>query len=222
MLIILASRDDLAARWLADEWAADDAVVMTCEDLSSAGWELYVGDVDRDAVSIGGRRASSRDVQGVLTLLPSVTPYELPAIVEEDREYVAQEMMAFLLAWLDALGPRAMNRPTPFCLMGPHWRRERWVAAARELGLQTAPTSATTVSLSAVTVVVDRAFSQDGTAAPAARQVAAVQLASAAGADLLTVHFTADDEVANAGLWPDIRTAAVRSAVRDRLLRAAA
>jgi len=203
VLIILASRHDLAARWLADEWADAGAAVMTCEDLSCRGWQYDVSAPDRTSIVVGGRRAAQSDVLAVLTRLPSVSPGELPGIVEHDREYIAQEMMAFLLAWLAALGSRAVNRPTPYCLMGPHWRQERWVKVARELGLPTAP-------------AVRRAV-----AGTVPQHDAAVRLAHAAGAELLSVSFTNDDAVVDAHLWPDLGVPEVRAAVRDRLLRVA-
>jgi hypothetical protein len=228
VLIILASRHDLAARWLAVEWADDGGAVMTCEDLSCAGWQHSVCEPDRGTIVVGGRKTRTSDVRAVLTRLPSASPDELPGIVEHDREYVAQEVMAFLFAWLAALGPRAVNRPTPYCLMGPHWRQERWVKAASELGLATAPmtrraayetTTASSIAVTSVTVVAGRAFAPDGSAARAPFGDAAVRLANSAGAELLAVSFTKDGAVVDAHLWPDLGPPEVRAALRDRLLR---
>ena len=230
MLIILASRHDPTARWLADEWTGHGAALLTCEDLSSGGWEHDVSAPQKGRICVGGHAVAQSDVRAVLTQLPSVSTAEIPGVVEYDREYVAQEMMAFLIAWLAALGPRAVNRPTPYCLMGPHWRQERWIKTARELGLPTSPMArhaaprGTSPAPSApeaasVTVVGRLAFSADGSPAPASQRDAAVRLASAAAADLLAVRFAEDDAVVDAHLWPDLRVAEVRAALRDLLLR---
>ncbi len=230
MLIILASRHDPTARWLADEWTADGAALLTCEDLSCGGWEHDVSAPQKGRICIGGHVLARSQVRAVLTQLPSVSPAEIPGVVEYDREYVAEEMMAFLIAWLAALGRRAVNRPTPYCLMGPHWRQERWIKTARELGLatsrmarhtaprQTSPAPSAPEGTS-VTVVGPLAFSADGSPAPASQRDAAVRLATAAAADVLAVRFTEDDAVIDAHLWPDLRVAAVRAALRDLLLR---
>jgi hypothetical protein len=232
VLIVLASRHDLTARWLADEWACDGAAVLTCEDLSRAGWEHRVSAPRSGTASVGGRKVANADIRAVLTLLPSVTPEELPGIIESDREYVAQEVMAFLLAWLAALGPRAVNRPTPYCLMGPHWRRERWAKVAHDLGLPTAPMSraaalgtladASQVAVSTVAVVGAAAFAADGSPAHGLQGDAAIRLAQAAGAELLAVRFSAEGTVVDAHPWPDLRLTTVRAALRERLLRAGA
>jgi len=231
VLIILASRHDPTAPWLADEWAADEAAVLTCEDLSCAGWEYDVAAPERASIVVGGRSVAQSAIRAVLTRLPSVSPHELPGIVDEDRDYVAQETMAFLLAWLATLGSRAVNRPTPYCLMGPHWRPERWVKVARDLGLATVPVTRkaapgvpparASYDLTSVTVVGARAFLSDGSPPSQPQFDAAVRLARAAAADLLAVQFTADDAIADANLWPDLRVTAVQAALRDHLLRAA-
>jgi hypothetical protein len=230
-LIILASRFDPIASWLASEWAPHDAALLTCEDLSHAGWVHRVSDPSAGQVAVAGRVLPTASVRAVLTLLPSVAPTELRTIVEHDREYVAQEIMAFLLAWLGALGARAVNRPTTTCLMGPHWRQERWVRAARELGLPTmaverrvalgASPTATAMATEAVAVVGERAFAEDGSPAPPFRHDAAVRLARAAHADLLAVRF-AGDAVVDARLWPDLRLSPVRAALCEHLLRVGA
>ncbi len=231
MLIILASRHDPTARWLADEWAGDEAAVLTCEDLSCAGWEHDVAAPERGSIVVGGRRVAQSGIRAVLTLLPSVWPHELPGIADEDREYVAQEAMAFLLAWLAALGPRAVNRPTPYCLMGPHWRAERWLKVARELGLATVPVTRKVApgalptqppaDSTTVSVVGPRAFLSDGSMPSQTQCDTAVRLARAAGAELLAIRLTADNAVVDAHLWPDLRVTEVLTALRDQLLRAA-
>jgi hypothetical protein len=55
--------------------------------------------------------------------------------VEEERAYVAAEMMAFLVAWLASLNHIVLNRPSPLNLAGPGWCPERWLREARGVGL---------------------------------------------------------------------------------------
>ena len=228
MLIVLASRHDPTARTLSAEWAEDEALVVTCEDLSQPGWQHWVPHQDRGSAVIGGRTIARSKISAVLTRLPSVSEDELPSILPADRSYVAQEVMAFLVSWLASLGPRVVNRPTPFCLMGPHWRAERWVKVACELGLRTAPFARRAEfgrphphpdrrPLHSVTVVGNQAFCADGSPAQGVPRQAALRVAHTAGATLLAVRFNEEDALVDAHLWPDLPVGAVRDAVRDLL-----
>jgi len=133
MLVILATRHDQACGRLVADWAGH-ASLLTCEDLSVRGWRYCPGG-EMGASVVGASPARARDIEGVLTRLPRVDESELGNIVPGDRGYVAAEMTAFLAAWLSDLRCPVLNRPTAACLMGPHWRRERWVLTAAKLGI---------------------------------------------------------------------------------------
>lgn len=100
MLLILAGRNDQAAGALRERWSAHDARVLTCRDLSTAGWRYSPGEPRASRVVAGGERIPVTEIEGILTRLPSVTADDLPHIAEEDRGYVAAEMTAFLTAFL--------------------------------------------------------------------------------------------------------------------------
>jgi len=78
-------------------------------------------------------------ILGLVTLLSGVSLDELPHVALVDREYVASEMTAFLLAWLSSLGSRVVNRPTPLCLSGPRLHPEQWARFAASAGLSVRP-----------------------------------------------------------------------------------
>ena len=78
-------------------------------------------------------------LHGMLCLLPAVHPGELPHIEAGDREYVAAEMTAFLIAWLTSLPCPVLGRPTPLSLTGPHLRQEQWLHEAVRAGLPVRP-----------------------------------------------------------------------------------
>jgi hypothetical protein len=225
LILIIANRFDLAARKLADNWRADDARLLTCEDLSIAGWRHYVASKSRDAqVMIGGFALSSREISGVLTRLVCVWEQELVHIVAEDRSYVAAEMSAFLMSWLSALDCPVLNRPVPGCLCGPCWRPEQWASAARQAGMRVRPvqrhvrsgqdSSLQTAPLgpTAVTVVGHSVFGE----ADASLRTQARHLADIARVDLVRVHYTGGEEGAyfsGADLFPPITDDEVGTAI---------
>ena len=133
MLVVLATRHDQACGRLIADWAGH-ASLLTCQDLSARGWRYCPGGEVGSSV-LGGRLARTREIEGVLTRLPHVDQGELGSIVPGDRRYVAAEMTAFLAAWLSDLRCPVLNRPTAVCLMGPYWRREKWVLTAAQLGI---------------------------------------------------------------------------------------
>jgi hypothetical protein len=205
VLVVLAAPDDDAARALVARWGRDRAGLLTSADLSRAGWhhELGTSGTGRSTAVVDGRLVETEAIAGVLTLLPCVLPHELDQIVPGDREYVAQEMTAFLLAWLVQLRCPVLNRPTTTSLAGPSWPVERWRHLAAHAGLRAVPirrlagpaASVGTEPASAVasvTVVGDCCVGDaPALAAPARR------LAEAAGAQLLTVYFDRADASAS-------------------------
>ena len=117
MIVVLASRHDRACGRLVADWAGH-ASLLTCQDLSVRGWRYGPGGV-ADAAVLGGRLTRAGEIEGVLTRLPRVDQSELGHIVPGDRGYVAEEMTAFLAAWLSDLRCPVLNRPTATCLLGP-------------------------------------------------------------------------------------------------------
>jgi len=127
-----------------------------------------------------------------------VFPQELTRITPADREYLAKEMMAFLVSWFLTMKCPVINRPTPVCLTGPAWRVEQWTYAAAQIGIPVekaqrhvvmgsdnfeppSPASSTTV-----TVVGHRCFG-DVEEKLCERSV---KLAKAAGVTLLNISYS--------------------------------
>ena len=199
MLLVFAGPHDQTAQALVRRWRNHDARLLTCRDLSNAGWRYYPHDLQASRASVGGQVVRFSEIEGVLTRLPCVTPHELPHIINAERNYVAAEMNAFLIAWWSSPLFSVVNRPTPLCLMGPNWRPEQWLHAAARAGLRTSRSTsfiklqpstrqATTAAASGVaaTVVGSHCFGaiDEDLAARACR------LAELAGVELLTVQFS--------------------------------
>lgn len=169
MFVVVASRHDKAAEALVTRWAAKGASLMTCQDMSVAGWRHYLspafeggemgigGEGDGEKLSppdsqplnansqqdslavVGGQVVAVEQITGVLNRLPFVFEQELFHIVPEDRTYVGTEMNAFLISWLSRLKCPVLNRPTPSYLLGPSWRPQEWIYAAAQLGIPVRP-----------------------------------------------------------------------------------
>jgi hypothetical protein len=221
IVLLLASRRDAPAARLAAREADAGVRLMTPHDLSHEGWTFRLADPAGATGVLAGRPLRAAAIAGVVTRLASVTEDDLPQIAPEDRGYVAAEMNAFLLAWLTSLACPVVNRPTPQCLSGPHWRQERWVIAAERLGIPARPVvrrasdgigPAAPRSGHVVTVVGSRHFGADD----AALAERAHALAEAAGAELLAVEFDGprrDARFVDASLWPDLRDGAIADAM---------
>lgn len=227
MLLVFAGPHDQTAQALVRRWRNHDARLLTCRDLSSAGWRYYPHDVEASRASVGGQVVRFSELEGVLTRLPCVTPRELPHIVNVERSYVAAEMNAFLIAWWSSALFPVVNRPTPLCLMGPNWRPEQWLHAAARAGLRMSPSASfiklqpstrqatnATASGVAVTVVGARCFGaiDEDLAARACR------VAELAGVELLTVQFSGsrlDADFLGAYLGADVSQNDVADALLD-------
>lgn len=228
MIVIVANQWDQIPKSVASRWAALGVGVLTPQDLSVAGWHQSSGSMDGDTAIVEGELVPQKEVTGVLTLLPCVFEEELVDIALPDRRYVAAEMTAFLLFWLSRLQCPVLNRPTPTCLSGPYWRREKWVHVAAQAGIpvqpvhrRAAPTGSSTEGEflpgpATVTVIGGRVF---GEAEPALRRQAQC-LADLAGVDLLAVQFSSPERGArfvSADIFPKLSEERLADAVLEYL-----
>ena len=212
VLIILAKQQDGDAVWLADHWQSHNAVLISPSDLSKSGWSLRLATSNKSKICAGYRQITNKEIDGVLTLIPRVDSEDLDHIVPSDRQYVASEMSAFLLAWLSSRSCPVLNRPTADTLGGPGWRVEAWVHFASELGIPVSAIRRSTSrcigdakdqSLCEITVIGDECF---GNPIPQLYDNARI-LAKAAGTDLLTVRFANSEPnstFVNANPWPNL------------------
>jgi len=227
MFLIVASERDHAARVLAERGAGRGAVLVTSRDLSASGWRDGLGRSARGVAVVNGRRVSARRVAGVLTRLAAVDARELTHIAPADRGYVAHEMTAFLASWLAGLACPVLNRPSPACLAGPPWRRERWVHEAarlripirqvhRSVSLDASDAPPVAPARETITIVGERWFGRaDASLAQAARR-----LATAAGVELAAVHFSSarrGARLVGADVWPDVASPEIGEAVLEYL-----
>lgn len=206
MIVVVAPRLDPAGQDLVESWAAFGAALLGAEDLTSPGWVFDVADPGTGTAVVEGRAVPVEAICGVVTRRPAVLAEELRVISADDREYVAAEVNAFLLAWLAALPCAVVNRPTATSLCGPAWSPLRWAATARRAGV---PWNGE-VAASGRDVVVCGAQvvgAVAGWEAPAARA-----LARAAGASLLGLRVV-DGAFAGASVMPSLADPEVRDAM---------
>jgi hypothetical protein len=154
---------------------------------------------------VEGQVVQTRQIEGVVSLLPWIGPQDLPGIHPEDQEYVAAEMSAFLLAWLSELSCPVLDRPSPSSLSGLGWRREQWIRVASRLGIPTAlPDDASThgapvLSGRPVTVLDGQPV---GGCQPAEGEAAAT-IARAVDVRLVTLSFVGTEQApVFEGAWP--------------------
>lgn len=228
MIVIFASRFDKSASSLAERWKHYDASLLTCNDLSVSGWRHFFNDERTNFAVVNGRVVKVSDIDGVLIRWPGVFAPELTQIAANDRDYVASEMVAFLVSWFTSLNCPVINKPTPVNLVGPAWRLEQWTHAAARLGIpvKTAQRhvvrdvvdveSAPEQAVAAVTVVGDRCFGDVDQLLLDQSQ----QLARAADVSLIKVRFSGPEAgsfLAGVDLVPDLTDEAT-DAVLDLLI----
>ena len=223
MLVVVGSRHDRTLAPLLRDWAGRGGVLLSCEDLSTAGWRFEVDDPGASTAVIGGVATPAAGIAGVLIRRPCVFEAELVHIRPAHRAYVAAEMNAFLFAWLASLTCPVLNRPSPLCLLGSSWSAEQWLRAAEAVGVSTrfarrglgaaaseARPGLQEAEVARVTVVGRQCFG--AISAELADKTRA--LAELAGADLLGVTFLAQgDEFLGADLKPDLSAPEIGEAV---------
>jgi hypothetical protein len=222
MIVILASPWDPTPGACVARWASRDVGVLTPRDLSLAGWRQRLHGDASDAVVVGGKVVLQKEITGMLTLLPCVSEHDLAHIAPQDLSYVAAEMTAFLVFWLSRLKCPVLNRPTPACLSGPNWPREKWVRVAADAGIPVESVRrraeigiskiADTAAHVSVTIVGDRVF---GEVDPVLHTWART-IAMAASVDLLELRFSGpgpDARFTGANSFPDLSNGALADAV---------
>ena len=185
LLVLFGQAGDLAGPALAKAWPGE-VVVISPRDLSCAGWHLAVGDPAASVLSAAGRHLRPDMIAGVITRIGWVAPDELFWVEASDREYVAAEMSAFMLAFLDQFPCVVLNRPCPMCLAGPLPRPAVWRSEAARAGFALAPPGL--VGDWRISVVGGRCL---GTADPELAR-SAETLAGALGAGLLALELAGD------------------------------
>jgi hypothetical protein len=233
MIVVVASRFDNSSQKIVERWSSRNAIMCTCEDLSTQGWRHYLASPSGLSTAvIGGQEVHYNDIDGVLTRRPCIFEQELLHVTNPDKPYVAAEMNAFLVSWLSGLTCPVINRPTAMSLSGPNWRHEQWVQAAAVLGIPVSPVkrcwaltdnerkSTTTYShkeIKNVTVVGELYFGD----VEEAIGEQAKKLAHVSGTELLEVQFSGSkggSVFVSANTCPDLNNFDISDAVLRHLL----
>jgi hypothetical protein len=232
VLVVVGSRHDPSACEIVQQWERWGAALLSCEDLSASGWRYSPSDRAASRAVVSGHVIPDTAIRGVLVRRPWVLQQELTHIAPADREFVAAEMSAFLLAWLSQLPCRVLNRPRGTSLCGPNWQPQQWAHMAANVGFQVEPirwqvpadargkgeeTSYLALQSVEAVVVGDRCLG-DVSEDQAAN---ATKLAAAAGVALLAVwfaHANSRSRFVAANAMPDLKDSRVTAAVREYLL----
>lgn len=234
MVLVVANADDTVASAFVRRYARQGVRLLRPCDLSRSGWRYESGDHAKPSqLVVAGRVCRETQLAGVIMRLASVAPTDLPHIEPADRAYVAQEMQAFLLAWLHMIPCPVVNRPTPVCLAGEWWSPQTWIHKACRLGIPVARSEwyvgrgRCTKAIrpvrehphaASITVVGSQII---GNAVPRVVQYA-TRLAQATELDLVTVRFSSpsnDARFLDASLWPNLADRTIAAAVMRHVMR---
>jgi hypothetical protein len=118
VIILLASAEDREAARFARRYARRGVRLMTPGDLGRSGWVVRLHHSGGSVVA-SGRHLPMHTIRAVVTRLGFVSYADLVPLIDlRDRDYAAAEMTAFLAAWLQGLGRRVLNAPSPTFLAG--------------------------------------------------------------------------------------------------------
>lgn len=235
VVLVVASAYDAVAGAFVRRYARRGVRLLQPRDLSRPGWRYEFGArAGSSQAVVAGYHCSEAQLAGVITRLASVTPSDLPHIDPGDRAYVALEMTAFLVAWLERLSCPVLNRPTPACLAGEWCSTQAWVHRACRLGIPVVQREWSAVrglrtkaadtlvagerSTTSITVVGSNAIGNAG----ACVMHYARTLVRAAGLDLATVHFSSpnnDARFLGASLWINLADRTIATAVIKHLMQ---
>jgi hypothetical protein len=145
MWLVLCEDHDEAALWACKGLAArglDAVELVTSRSLWSATrWvhRLGVAGSGLEVTLADGREICSGEVRGTLNRLLSAWSPQVDLARDGDREYAIQEIHAFYVSWLLALGGPMLNRPHMQGLSG-RWRHSsEWLALGARAGLPARP-----------------------------------------------------------------------------------
>jgi hypothetical protein len=233
MVIVVSNADDAVASAFVRRYARQGVRLLRPCDLSRPGWRYELGDhAGLSQAVVATRACPEEQLTGVITRLASVTPADLPHIDPADRTYVAQEMHAFLLAWLHTLPCPVLNRPTPVCLAGEWWAPQTWIHKASRLGIPVAKSEWSVMRgrrTKAVQRVTEESSTVDitivgsqiiGSAAPSVVQYAN-KLAQATALNLMTFRFTSPNDEAqflDVSLRPNLMDRTIAAAVMRHVM----
>jgi hypothetical protein len=186
MLVVVTSSADPELQLIKSSRCV--AIVVPAH-LSQPGWCYEVGSGAQARLVTSKGTIAADDVSGVLTRMQRAWPAELPHINEEDREYVASEMTAFLAALLNELPCPVFNRPAANSLWGPPWTSEHWWRAATAEGLAVCRNDDNLCDDPAEIVVLEGKVLRGGSTLPDGAKASSLRLAERAGVLLLGAKF---------------------------------
>ena len=207
--LLVHDLQDATAAWLAQRWrqrlgaAASQLLVLPAPALTlCTQWRLQIDgggthSLLRVALASGAVFSiESTKLRGVLHR-PAAAWLPPATAATPDRDYMAQERQALLLAWLNGLGSRCINPPSTEGLCGPVWSAPQWRWQAQRCEMPVLPwpdpVSTSPAPLLRLLVVGNRCFSVNGAPLGPTWQAAARRLACAANCQVLGLYLVGDD-----------------------------
>lgn len=207
--LLVHDLQDASAAWLARVWrqrlgaAASQLLVLPAPALTlCTRWQLQIdGDGTRShlRLTLAGGAVFSVDSSLLRGVLHRPVAAWLPPVTAAtpDRDYMAQERHALLLAWLNGLGSRCINPPSTEALCGPLWSAPQWRWQAQRCEMPVLPwpdpAHASSVPLLRLLVVGSRCFSVNGAPLGLAWHAAALRLACAVNCRVLGLYLVGDE-----------------------------
>ena len=165
-----------------------ETAIVVPAHLAQEGWIYEVGKGEHAQLVTASGLLAASEISAVLTRIRRVWPSELVHIGQDDREFVASEMTAFLAALLNELPCTVVNRPAATCLLGPPWTAAHWQRIAADADFPVCGRDGSQCDGVAEVVILGGKPIRGGTG-PAQFTALASHLAERAGVLLLSARF---------------------------------
>jgi hypothetical protein len=162
--------------------------MLTPRDLSSPGWRFSIAEACQGTWTCQGESRPNSAITAVLTRLVQVNPNDLTWVNPARGAFMAAEITAFLLAWLETLECPVIPRPSPGCLCGRNWGWPHWAHLAHSLGIPVSEHCVELDSMLEVHVIGNKVIGPD-VAAESSCLTWAHQLSAAAAQEISCYHF---------------------------------
>ncbi len=145
MIAVICHPSDEPALWLhhvLPSVGLRDAQLVSCEALAYSRSIVHRVDDSGDTgrIELGdGRVLQPESISGLINRITVVPTGHFATASPPDRDYATEELTAFLLAWLDAIRGRVIDKPLPSTFGGGAFHHARVLHLAAAAGLPIGP-----------------------------------------------------------------------------------
>lgn len=135
ILLISNIANDAAPAWI-QSFPAGTVSLVTASDFNhSFKGGIFVNEWYSSSLIVNGCKINPGEISGVITTVPAFSPVEFYYINPADRNYVCNEVNAFINFFLSELKCKKINPPTRKSFSGVNLHKIEWIKIAHKLNI---------------------------------------------------------------------------------------